>query len=218
MASTHWNRVWSFAFPNKSEGQYRENIHDLLCAADDEEEEVETLRQFLLDAPRMHVSVDHQKWKKSPSKLFSEVFCRHMTRSQAIHAASFCTQTALAPYFCLVQEQLGVHGFHFVDGGRQFLSFDTKSNSFEILKPFKVVDFDSECNDCVLFFVDLKLNVDAQANSCVHSFHRGEGEWIMLEDDELVDQFTFKTPSFENVELSPAEIVRRAIEMRDGST
>lgn len=161
--------------------------NSLIASEDDDEEENETLRQFLLDAPRMNISVDHVRWRGTASELFTQVFCHLLPhRTCALVAAEFCTQTVLAPYFCAVQEKLEQleEGVHFVDGGRQQIFVDSLKSSLSIEKPFKVVDFDGDLEARILFFVTLKITVDLLTGVALHRFFQNQDEdWVVLEEN-----------------------------------
>lgn len=151
----------------------------------EEDEGSGILKQFLLDAPRMTIGVDGPRWTGSALELFSLVFSRFLSRPEALLAAQFCTQTALAPYFCAVQERLEA-GVHFVDGGRQHIQFDSLASRLDVEKPFKVVDFDAELNARVLFLVTLKIQVNLVTGVALHWFYQSEFEqdWVVLEEED----------------------------------
>ena len=160
------------------------------------EDENETLRQFLLDAPRMDVNINGRQWNRmdAPSALAEFIFSM-FPRKSAVLAAQFCTQTALAPFFCSVKDEFGKEKLtqetHFVDGGRQSVWLDSRQLLMEVEKPFKVVDFDDHMNARVLFIVTLILYVNLQDGHVQHRFTRSslvEKDWVYVEDLSLEDE------------------------------
>jgi len=150
------------------------------------ENEAETLKQFMLDAPRMDVAIDGRNWSRNeePSKLLEHIFSLLPKRS-ALLAANFCTQTALAPFFCSVKETLAADT-HFVDGGRQAVRLDSDHFTLEAEKPFKVVDFDEHMNARVLFVVTLFLYINLETGHVQHRFSRSslveKGDWVYVDE------------------------------------
>jgi len=158
------------------------------------EDENETLKQFVLDAPRMDVTVDGDAWtgNTQPDQLLSLLF-RLLPRWSAVLAAEFCTQTALAPFFCSVRETLQPDT-HFVDGGRQAIFIDTREKRMRVEKPFKVVDFDDQMNARTLFVVTLILHIDLEKGMVEHHFSRSsvvEKDWVYVEELSVEDANAF---------------------------
>jgi hypothetical protein len=169
-------------YENKTRLPPRSESSNEIAIPDDESE---TIRQFLLDAPRMDVTIDGRTWteNQNPKKLLDYMF-RVFPRWSASLAAEFCTQTALAPYFCSVRETLQPDT-HFVDGGRQTIRLDSKALTLKVEKPFKVVDFDESMNSRVLFVVTLVVEVDLQSGKIEHHFNRSsvvEKDWVYVEE------------------------------------
>ena len=178
------------------------------------EDEGETVRQFLLDAPRMDIMIDGRRWMRAdePSVLLEQLFSVFPRRS-AILAAQFCTQTALAPFFCSVKETLGQET-HFVDGGRQLVRLDSSKMEMEVEKPFKVVDFDDHMNARVLFVVTLSLYVNLDDGHVYHRFSRTnlvEQDWVYVEDDTEEDNAEFEDGG------GAEDIAASALRMRNAS-
>ncbi|KAH9257996.1 hypothetical protein BASA81_003559 [Batrachochytrium salamandrivorans] len=178
--------------------------------ADNQDEDSGILKQFLLDAPRMTIGVDGLRWTGSALELFSLVFSRFLSKTGALLAAQFCTQTALAPYFCAVQERLEA-GVHFVDGGRQHIQFDSLASRLDVEKPFKVVDFDSELNARVLFLVTLKIQVNLITEVALHWFYQSEFEqdWVVLEEEGEDGEVDIPMLS-----VGPQDIAARVVKLR----
>jgi hypothetical protein len=159
--------------------------------------EMETLRQFELDAPRTAIFVDNQLWTKSPDALF-EVFCIRFPRLNALIAAEFCTQTALAPYFISVFQRLEHLEVHFIDGGQQTITL--LDAALQVEKPFKVMELDSESNESVLFFVILKVQVDLMSGETVHEFLLRESDWVnMAEDNDAQELREVNTTTIDDI-------------------
>jgi hypothetical protein len=185
---------------------------DLGCFSLDDE--AATKRQFVLDAPRMDVIVDGRVWteKDGPDALLQRFFCT-LPHCSAILAAEFCTQTALAPFFCSVRETLEPDT-HFVDGGRQCVHLDSRGLLMKVEKPFKIVTFDDHVNAKLLFVVTLMLEVNLQTGEIVHHFNRSsvvEKDWVYVEDLSLEDEIAFEHGA------GPQDIAASAMRMRNGT-
>jgi hypothetical protein len=158
------------------------------------QDEADTMRQFLLDAPRMDVTVDGKPWqtREEPSGLLEYLFSILPTNN-AFLAAEFCTQTALAPFFCSVKDTLPPE-VHFVDGGRQLVRIDSDRSIMEIEKPFRVVEFNDNHDAKMLFMVTLIIQVNLESGFVHHRFTRSalvEKDWVYVEALSVEDEQAF---------------------------
>jgi len=177
------------------------------------DDEVETLRQFLIDVPRMDVVVDGRIWTDTehPNELLDLLF-KLLPHWSAVLAAEFCTQTALAPFFCAVKETLEPET-HFVDGGRQTVKVNSKEKFMTVEKPFKVVDFDDHLNARVLFVVTLILEINLETGVVAHRFCRTslvEKDWVYVQDLSQEDEDAFENGA------GAEDIAASAMRMRNG--
>lgn len=137
----------------------------------------------------MDIIVDGKVLDPTQPKGLLEVLFQSLPRRGALLAAEFCTQTALAPYFCAVKETLGPDT-HFVDGGRQSVEISTVRLRLLIEKPFRVVDFNETLDPRTLFFVSLSVNVNLVDGKVYHTFNRStlaEQDWVIVDDDSTMD-------------------------------
>jgi hypothetical protein len=159
--------------------------------------ESEVLHQFLLDAPRLDLLLDNMPLQgAAPLAWHDKILALVTPRTAALTALEMCCQTALAPFFSGVRNNLVDCGpdVHLIDGGRQRVAIHVSTRQLTLEKPFKVVDFG--CNGSgdasVLFAVTLSLKVDLVSRMCEESWSRSqvvERDWCFVElledDDEL---------------------------------
>jgi len=116
---------------------------DVPAAALPDEDPEAIYKQFLLDVPRIDVTLNGVAvTSNNPTLLFFEIFELFRPRRVALDACRYLTQGVLALHFARAYAELGDERFHLVDGGRQAVAIDAEERTVSIRKPFNVVVVD----------------------------------------------------------------------------
>mmetsp|Transcript_28251 Transcript_28251/g.45499 ORF Transcript_28251/g.45499 Transcript_28251/m.45499 type:complete len:275 (+) Transcript_28251:249-1073(+) len=157
----------------------------------------ETYRQFVLDVPRMDITIKGERWAGHPTLLFMDLWGRFDNKTKATRVLKLFSQCELAQWFIMGRDKwISSDNEHFLDGGRQslelnivrkdgFFSSHEEFLGLTLRKPFKIVDFeDDEYN--VRFIVELIVSYDFVRDSIMHSWTR-EIQPVTDEDKKVPD-------------------------------